>query len=108
MKITVKQAIRRFSHDYDCDTEVIYIRENGKHKITLRYTSEDPDYGTEELTMENDSEYCSMLYMVRYLLRDISDYLDKTNDGLKRPADDKYSDYGNTTLYAFENALRQI
>lgn len=101
-----------FSHDYKNDTEIFYSVNADMNTSHLEavFTSEDPDFGEESLEF-NASPIESFRDMVHEWHIEISEYLDDTCDGLKRPghADEKlhfvYGDYSNSTLYAVENAL---
>ena len=42
-----------YTHDYENDTTYSFEPGAERSQITMTFTSEDPDYGTEELTAEN-------------------------------------------------------
>ena len=105
-KITIK-----YSHDHTNDTKIVYFKTKYGSHMECSFTSEDPDYGTE--TIEYNSEPIISFYaMAKDQLREIEEYLDATENGIKRdgnaPNSEVYDDYINTTLYAVENALRSV
>ena len=102
-----------YSHDHENDTKIIYsFDEKGSHLVAT-FTSEDPDYGTDALEL-NAEPAESLDEMANCWLEEISEYLDKTDDGIHRPGEAGqelemcYGEYSNTTLFAVENALRVI
>ena len=102
-----------YSHDYADDTKIVYsFDEHGSH-LEMSYTSEDPDYGTD--TLEYNAEPAESLHDIATdYLEELTEYLDKTADGIRRPGEASrelelvFGDYSNSTLYAVENALRTI
>ena len=90
------------------DTELIF----NKGEITLRYTDQDPDYGTDELVYKGDPED-TIVDLAREQLIEITCFLDETYDGTWRPDDitkhyPKIADFSNSTLIAFERILQGI
>lgn len=103
-----------YSHDHENDTKIVYsFLDNKESHLDCYYTSEDPDYGTDKI-IYNSEPSDTVENMACDLRKEISEYLDKTNDGINRPGDADealekvYGDYSNSTLYAIENALRVI
>ena len=109
----MNRVVINYSHNMDNDTQIVYsFDENGSH-LDCSYTDQDPDYGTDKL--EYNSEPMETLHtMASEYLAEISEYLDKTSDGIKRPGDAPrelemvFGEYSNSALYAIENALRTI
>lgn len=109
--------MERFSHsfDHDNDTELEFTTEGNTSTIIMRFTSEDPDYGTDEIVY--NSEPASSFHGLAYdLLSEITDFLDATGDGIYRTDDAiesviagrYWDDYSNSTLYAFEQLLHNL
>ena len=102
-----------YTHDYENDTVVTYWANNEESYMTASYTSEDPDYGTDSLEYyASPAEPLAKMALV--WLKEFTEYLDSTNDGINRPGNASkelemaYGDYSNSTLCAIENALRAI
>lgn len=109
----MNRIVINFSHDRENDTRIQYsFDENGSH-LEASFTSEDPDYGTDNLEF-NSEPVESLNTMAKDWLEEISEYLDKTGDGIRRPGEASkelemcYGEYSNSTLFAVEEALRMI
>ena len=107
-----------YSHDYPNDTQLIYIREGNHAHLTIAFTSEDPDMGTEEMEYNGDSGE-SFAELISDARSEITSYLDHQDtssfyeqqgelpaDGI-HSLDDYFGEFSRTSLYAFENALRE-
>ena len=93
-----------YTHDYENDTTYTFEPGAGRSQITMTFTSEDPDYGTEELIYGGDGteqELC------KDLLNEISECLDKQEDHAGIPMFLRYYDenFCRTSLIAFEGML---
>lgn len=99
------------SHDYPDDTKMtVSIREDKATQLTLSFTSEDSDMGTEEMIYAGHDDY---LTLAEDLLDDLSSYLDsieffKTKRGWVREDHYYYGEYSRTALYAFEELLKEV
>ena len=99
-----------FSHDYPNDTTYEFEQDpDGRGQITMTFTSEDPDYGTETLVYGgNGTEH----ELRDELLHDLTECLDLQEEGHcgMMPDNLKYYDeeFTRTTLIACENALHWI
>lgn len=101
-----------YSHDYTCDTSITYTHSPTRSEIVLAFTSEDPDFGTEEMTYGTDGEE-TFANLARELRDEITAYLDwvdsssfREQQGSAEEYDaDYYGEYTRTSLYAFEAAL---
>lgn len=114
-----ERSIRYFSHDYTADTKLEYTRTGQRAELSLSFSSEDPDMGTEEMVYAGESSE-SMSELVSDLREELTDYLDRldtsavpADDGLTPPEDgqglDVYFDsFSKTSLYAFEGALLEM
>ena len=99
-----------YDHDYPNDTKLHWHHlEDKSVELKLEFTSEDPDYGTDTLTAVGDPS-CSFLDMCRKERDLITEFLDRTDDGIHRTIDgyDDIRDFSNTTLYAFEGILNHL
>lgn len=100
-----------FTHCYDYDTTIEYVNTGLYSMLNCSFTSEDPDYGTDTLhwTSSKPVHIAQIAYEMKNRL---SRYLNRTNDGTYRKADDSdnylFGDYSNSTLYAIEKALNEI
>lgn len=112
------QYTLNYTHDYDNDTKLEYKRAGNDALITLSFTSEDPDAGTEVMLYHGEAGE-SANELIHDCRAEISDYLDrmdsssffeqqgmKASDGI-HSQDDYYSEYTRSALYAFEGALKQ-
>lgn len=98
------------SHDYPDDTKMtIEQREDGATQLTLAFTSEDPDMGTEEMTYAGNAGWYELACE---LLAELSAHLDKVaffkHEGEWTKMDDYYDEYSRTARYAFESLLKKI
>ena len=100
-----------YSHDYPDDTKMIVeTREDGNTQLTLEFTSEDPDMGTETLTYAgNNSDWTELSHELR---EEITNYLDVIDvpfyDSHNDSLIELYSEYSKTALYAFEAMLIHV
>ena len=97
----------KYYHDYPDDTTLKYTESNGRNELTLTFTSEDPDAGTE--TMISAGNDCMEELMLE-LYTEIISYLDsKEHRAFGRYAgatpESYYDEYTRTALYAFEAML---
>lgn len=102
------------SHDYPDDTKmIIEPREDGCVQLTLQFTSEDCDFGTEELIYAGNDGWFEL---ASDLLEELEGYLDTVDISpfyMQQsmeipPADCVYGEYTRTALYAFEAMLLHI
>lgn len=106
-----------YSHDYPNDTQLIYIREGNHAHLTISFTSEDPDMGTEEMEYNGDSGE-SFAELISDARSEITSYLDHQDtssfyeqqgelpaDGI-HSLDDYFGEFSRTSLYAFEGAMQ--
>lgn len=94
-----------YSHDYTNDTTYTFERDpDGRGQITMTFTSEDPDYGTEELIYGG---YDSESELRGDLLKEIEECLDLREAGKPIPEHLRYydEDFAKTSLIAFNNML---
>lgn len=98
-----------YDHDYPNDTKLHFTRTDDKAEIKLEFTSEDDDIGTETLTLVGDPS-CSLLDLCKEQHETITEYLDKTENGIRRNIEGyrELRDLTNSTLYAFENMLTHL
>lgn len=98
-----------YSHDYPNDTVLTFSKDEYRSEIKLEFTGDDPDFGTETLICGGNADE-TMMELVKDQLDDITEYLDATDNGIRRSRVYSYElgDLSNTTLYAFENILKQI
>ena len=100
-----------YSHDFPDDTKMIVETcKDGCIQLTLEFTSEDPDMGTETLIYAgNNSKW---IELSRELQEEITDYLDVIDVPFYDPHNDSlielYSEYSKTALYAFEAMLLHV
>lgn len=99
-----------YSHDYPDDTTMqIERRDDGNVELTLSFTSEDPDMGTEELVYAGNSGWYTL---AGELLAELADYLNHVEffrDGWKKmESDNYYGEFSRTALYAFEALLKDV
>ena len=102
-----------YSHDYPDDTKYTYeVRSDGCGQITMEFTSEDPDCGTEVLIYAGDVSETELRHE---LLNEIAACLDRQEAGrpmFVRPLDydlDYYDqNYTRTALIAFECMLLEM
>ena len=100
-----------YTHDYENDTTYTFEPGNTRSQITMTYTSEDPDFGTETLVYGGDGNEKEL---ARELLSDLSRCLDMQENPPRfaRAADFdlQYYDnnYSRTSLIAFEAMLLEI
>ena len=96
-----------YSHDYPDDTKMtVSIREDGATQLTLSFTSEDPDMGTEEMIYAG---YDDCPTLTKELLEEMSAYLDDI-EAYSRGGEKEsfYNEYSRTALYAFEGLLKEV
>ncbi len=93
-----------YTHDYENDTTYTFEPGAERSQITMTFTSEDPDYGTEELIYGGDGTEQELR---KDLLNEISECLDKQEDHVGIPGFLKYYDenFCRTSLIAFEGML---
>ena len=93
-----------YTHDYENDTTYTFEPGAERSQITMTFTSEDPDYGTEELIYGGDGTEQELR---KDLLNEISECLDKQEDHVGIPSFLKYYDenFCRTSLIAFEGML---
>ena len=109
---------RHYSHDYPNDTHLTYTRTGNKAHLELSFQSEDPDMGTEEMIVNSDGGE-SFHELVSDARAELTDYLDRQDtssfyeqqgdspkDGI-HDLDDYYGEFSRTSLYAFENAMKE-
>lgn len=109
---------RHYSHDYPNDTHLTYTRTGNKAHLELSFQSEDPDMGTEEMIVNSDGGE-SFHELVCDARAELTDYLDRQDtssfyeqqgdspkDGI-HDLDDYYGEFSRTSLYAFENAMKE-
>ena len=108
-----EHATRSYTHDYPNDTVLEYSRTGENVELLLSFTSEDTDMGTEVMLFSGDAGE-SLNELAHGLREEITSYLDR-EEAHERPdpsvihsSDDYYSDFSRTSLYAFENALKEI
>lgn len=90
---------RFYSHDYPNDTILKFDKVRDMSELKLAFTSEDPDYGIEELRYDGKGEN---------MVKTITDLLDKISEHLDRECEMKeFEDFMPTSLYAFEAVLTQ-
>lgn len=105
-----------YTHDYENDTSVEYVNTGAYSQLTCSFTSEDEDYGTETIHSLVAKPPKKLEQMAFEMAKDIGKHLDSLdNHHLKSVYTDEerdfmkwYGDYGTTTLYAVEHALRNI
>lgn len=109
---------RHYSHDYPNDTHLTYTRTGNKANLELSFQSEDPDMGTEEMIVNSDGDE-SFHELVSDARAELTDYLDRQDtssfyeqqgDSPKNgihDLDDYYGEFSRTSLYAFENAMKE-
>ena len=114
-----ERVIRYYSHDYTADTRLEYTRTGNRAELTLSFSSEDPDMGTEEMIYAGENDE-SMAELASDLRSEISAWLDaqdtssfREQQGLSpkngiHSQDDYFGEYSRTALYAFEGMLRDI
>ena len=114
-----ERSIRYFTHDYTADTRLEFTRTGQRSELTLSFSSEDPDMGTEEMIYAGDDGE-SMHELIADLRAEITGYLDAADSssfvqqqGLSkdfgiRNATDYYDEFSRTALYAFESALQTM
>ena len=102
-----------YSHNRENDTRLVYSFDEHESHLDMYYTDEDEDYGTDHL--EWNAEPVESLHdMATSYLEELTEYLDDTHDGIRRPGEASrelemvFGEYSNSTLYAIENALRTI
>lgn len=94
------------SHDYPDDTKMtVIIREDKATQLTLSFTSEDPDMGTEEMIYAGHDDY---LTLAKELLEEITSYLDEVEFFKMASKESYYGEYSRTSLYAFESLLKEV
>ena len=97
-----------YTHDYPNDTTYIFERDpDGRGQITMTFTSEDPDYGSEELIYGGDGTEQELR---DDLLKDLTECLDLQEQGYfgdRLPFELRYYDeeFIRTSLFAFEGML---
>lgn len=95
-----------YSHDYPDDTKMtVSIRDDGATQLTLSFTSEDPDMGTEEMIYAGHDDY---LTLAKELLEEITSYLDEVEFFKTASKESYYGEYSRTALYAFESLLKEV
>ncbi len=94
----------RYTHDYENDTTYTFDHGDERSQITMTFTSEDSDYGTEELIYGGDGTEQELR---SDLLNEISEYLNKQEKNAEMPDYLKYYDenFCRTSLIAFEGML---
>ena len=102
--------IKRYTHDHNNDTVLEFNVSQDRAEIACTFSSEDPDYGSEELILGGDAGETAK-DLAEDLLKDIVTYLNGTNNGLNRTDDAPlafvFGDYNNSTLYAVEAMLTE-
>ena len=97
-----------YDHDYPNDTTYIFERDpDGRGQITMTFTSEDIDYGTEELIYGGDGTENELR---ADLLKDLTECLDLQEQGYlgdRLPVELRYYDeeFIRSSLIAFEAML---
>ena len=95
-----------YTHDYKNDTTYTFKQGTERSEITMTFTSEDPDYGTETLVYGGDGTEKELR---EDLLDEISETLDMQEHGLcgcmEQPWKDWDENYVRTSLIAFNNML---
>lgn len=97
-----------YSHDYSNDTTYLCEQDtDGMLSITMTFTSEDPDYGTEELIYRGDGTEQELR---DDLLEEITEYLDLKETARWIPDYLQYydEDFIKTSLIAFEAMLMEM
>lgn len=108
----MEKITNTFTHEYENDTTIEYFNTGLYAGLICSFTSEDPDYGTD--TLHYNSEPATTMEALAYeMLEEIRDYLDTTDDGMRRGgASSKlnlvYGKYSSSTLCAIEKALAEI
>ena len=107
----MEKITKYFKYDYENDTTIEYVNTGLYSMLNCSFTSEDPDYGTD--TLHWTSSKPVPIAQIAYEMKNrLSGYLNRTDDGIYRKADDSdnylFGDYSNSTLYAIEKALHEI
>lgn len=106
----MKKITKYFKHDYENDTTIEYVNTGMYSMLNCSFTSEDPDYGTD--TIHYKANLVESMEKLAYdMLYEVKDFLDYREGSVEAPRCDvqnDYGDYGNSTLYAIENALHEI
>lgn len=109
----MNRIVMYYSHTHENDTRLVYSFDETQSHLDMRYTDEDPDYGTDLL--EWNAEPVESLHdMATSYLKELTEYLDATSDGIRRPGEASrelemvFGEFSNSTLYAIENALQTI
>lgn len=107
MKITVTGTYNTIN-----DTVLTFESAIDRAEITLEFTGEDPDFGTETLVYGGDAT-ATMIELCREQLEEITAFLDESCEGTYRPDSitEKYpalEDLNNSSLIAFERLLQEI
>lgn len=100
------------THDHENDTELRYEYscEDNTGRLTLLFHHEDSDVGEE--TMHYNGEEAALLELVKELLEEISEFLDRWEDHTVSEMDADlvgyYEGYTFSSLYAFNNILCDV
>ena len=109
----MNRIVMYYSHNMENDTRLVYSFDETQSHLDMSYTDEDPDYGTDHLEW-NAEPVESLHEMATSYLEELTEYLDDTHDGIRRPGEASrelemvFGEFSNSTLYAIENALRTI
>ena len=104
----MKRTVRYFTNDYENDTAIEFVEAGLYSCLNCSFTSEDYDYGTDTIHYTYPDCSASIEQVAYEMLQEISEYLERTNDGMKRHVKSVYNEYSNSTLYAIEKALKTI
>ena len=108
----MKRSVEFFAHDYDFDTAIEYVNTGMYSMLNCSFTSEDPDYGTDTIHSDPANPPEPREQMAYEMAQEIKEYLDATEDGIHRiynaPYAGCYGDFSNSTLYAIEEALKEL
>lgn len=98
-----------YEYNYRGDTTLEFRKTDDRAEIELIYEDEDPDCGTDILVLGGDADK-TMLSLCREQLKDIKEFLDKTDNGCLRNIDgyEELNNLSNSTLIAFEHILERF
>ena len=98
-----------YTHDYENDTAYTFEPGDERSEITMTFTSEDPDYGTETLVYGGDGTEEELR---NDLLEELTQTLDMQEEKkcgcMEQPWKDWDEGYFRTSLIAFEAMLMNI
>ena len=96
-----------YSHDYSNDTTYLCEQDtDGMLKITMTFTSEDPDYGTETLVYGGNGTEQELRNDLFTELRETLDRQEANQHGMMpQPWKDWDENFGRSSLIAFHNML---